>query len=192
MHKNTFDVFCTAAIIKFSFSVDILSTFCCNTRFSSRARITYEGGKIRGPTRLILTFISVIFCPSRRSDSLAFAAWCKNKRATGARSEGDEMKPHCGPLGNDSLQPADRFIIPKTTERRTYDRFIRIQSESPRSYGYLSSRRPAESPGGVRPPTKEKKKRCVCVARVAAISDWIQAWSLYFVIHWRRRRRECS
>lgn len=31
---------------------------------------------------------------------------------------------------NDSLQPADRFIIPKTTERRTYDRFIRIQSES--------------------------------------------------------------
>jgi len=65
---------------------------------------------------------------------------------------------------NDSLQPADRFIIPKTTERRTYDRFIRIQSESPRSYGYLSSRRPAENPGRGRPPTKEKKALRMCGA----------------------------
>lgn len=61
---------------------------------------------------------------------------------------------------NDSLQPADRFIIPKTTERRTYDRFIRIQSESPRSYGYLSSRRPAENPGrGVHRQRKKKALR---------------------------------
>lgn len=60
---------------------------------------------------------------------------------------------------NGSLQPADRFIIPKTAERRTYDRFIRIQSESPRSYGYLSSRRPAESPGmGAR---RQRKKKSV-------------------------------
>lgn len=61
---------------------------------------------------------------------------------------------------NGSLQPADRFIIPKTAERRTYDRFIRIQSESPRSYGYLSSRRPAESPGmGARRQRKKKALR---------------------------------
>lgn len=82
-------------------------------------------------------------------------AWCKNKRALGIHS-GWNHTLRFAP--NDSLQPADRFIIPKTTERRTYDRFIRIQSESLSTFLWLfieSSTRGKPRQG--RPPTKEKK-----------------------------------
>lgn len=66
---------------------------------------------------------------------------------------------------NDSLQPADRFIIPKTTERRTYDRFIRIQSESLSTFLWLFIEPSTRGkPRQGRPPTKEKKALRMCGA----------------------------